>query len=146
MKRILILALLVLLTGTSFALVDDDRPIAVNQLPQKAQLFIKEHFPKEKVAYAKIERDFLEVKYEVVFASGSKVEFRKNGDWKEVDCRYTAVPAAIIPSKIIESVANLYPDNAIVQIDRNRRDYEVKITNGLELTYDLAFNLIEIDD
>ena len=29
---------------------------------------------------------------------------------------------------------------------RDKRDYEVKLTNGLELTFDLKFNLIDIDD
>lgn len=31
-------------------------------------------------------------------------------------------------------------------IHRDKRDYEVKLTNGLELTFDLKFNLIDIDD
>ena len=39
-----------------------------------------------------------------------------------------------------------YPDTSVVQIDRDKRDYEVKLTNGLELTFDLKFNLIDIDD
>ena len=29
---------------------------------------------------------------------------------------------------------------------RDSRDYEVKLSNGLELTFDLKFNLIDIDD
>ena len=148
MKKIIIYAVIVLIFGTvtATAYADNDRPINVNQLPQKSQQFIKQHFPNEKVAYAKMERDFLKTKYEVVFASGSKIEFHKNGEWKEIDCKYAKVPDAIIPPKIMAFVTTNYEGVTIVEIDRDSRDYEVKLTNGLELTFDLKFNLIEIDD
>ena len=34
----------------------------------------------------------------------------------------------------------------IVSIDRDKRDWEVKLDNGLDLKFDLHFRLIEIDD
>lgn len=125
---------------------DNDRPIAVDQLPQKAQQFIKQHFPKSKIALAKEEREFLDLRYEVVFANSVKIEFLKDGEWKEVDCKYSAVPAAIVPVKIAEYVAKNYEDVQIVKIDRSKREYEVDLSNGLELTFDTKFNLIDIDD
>ena len=141
MKKLMILTTILMALGISTACADNDKPIAVTQLPQKAQLFIKTHFPKEKVALAKLERDFLETRYEVVFTNGSKVEFLK-----EVECKYSTVPTAIIPAQIASYVSQNYPDTQIVQIDRDKRDYEVKLTNRLELTFDLNFNLIDIDD
>ena len=141
MKKLMILTTILMALGISTACADNDKPIAVTQLPQKAQLFIKTHFPKEKVALAKLERDFLETRYEVVFTNGSKVEFLK-----DVECKYSAVPTAIIPAQIASYVSQNYPDTQIVQIDRDKRDYEVKLTNRLELTFDLNFNLIDIDD
>ncbi|MCP9611891.1 PepSY-like domain-containing protein [Coprobacter tertius] len=146
MKKIMFISVVLLMFGITFAHADNDKPITVDQLPQKSQQFIKQHFPKEKVAFAKLERDFLETKYEVVFTNSSKVEFLKNGDWKEVDCKYSTVPVAIIPSQIMKYIKQNYPDVSVVQIDRDKRDYEVKLTNGLELTFDLKFNLIDIDD
>ena len=125
---------------------DNDRPISVSELPEKAQQFIRQHFPNEKVSFAKMERELFDTTYEVIFTSSSKVEFLKNGDWKEVDCKYSTVPAAIIPQQIAQYVSQYYPDTSVVQIDRDKRDYEVKLTNGLELTFDLKFNLIDIDD
>ena len=85
MKKLMILTTILMALGISTACADNDKPIAVTQLPQKAQLFIKTHFPKAKVALAKLERDFLETRYEVVFTNGSKVEFLKDGDWKELN-------------------------------------------------------------
>ena len=98
------------------------------------------------MAYAKYEREFLESTYEVVFTSSAKIEFYKNGDWKEIDCKYSTVPAAIVPAQIASYVKQNWPEASIVKIDRDKRDYEVKLTNRLELTFDLNFNLIEIDD
>ena len=141
MKKLLILAAAVFALGTSTVSADNDRPISVSELPEKAQQFIRQHFPNEKVSFAKMERELFDTTYEVIFTSSSKVEFLKNGDWKEVDCKYSTVPAAIIPQQIAH-----YPDTSVVQIDRDKRDYEVKLTNGLELTFDLKFNLIDIDD
>ena len=146
MKKLLILAAAVFALGTSTVSADNDRPISVSELPEKAQQFIRQHFPNEKVSLAKMERELFDTTYEVIFTSSSKVEFLKNGDWKEVDCKYSTVPAAIIPQQIAQYVSQYYPDTSVVQIDRDKRDYEVKLTNGLELTFDLKFNLIDIDD
>lgn len=146
MKKFLILAAAALTFGIFTVKADNDRPIAVSELPQKAQQFIQQHFPNEKVSFAKVERELFDTTYEVIFTSSSKIEFLKNGDWKEVDCKYSTVPAAIIPQQISQYVSQHYPDAAVVQIDRGKRDYEVKLANGLEQTFDLKFNLIDIDD
>ena len=146
MNKLIIFTVISLIFGISTACAGNDRPINVSQLPQKSQQFIKQHFANEKAAYAKTDRDFFETKYEVVFTNGSKIEFRKNGEWKEIDCKFAKVPDAIIPPQIMKVVTTNYAGAAIVGIDRDRRDYEVKLNNGLELTFDLKFNLIDIDD
>ena len=146
MKKLMILSAILMVFGITTACADNDKPIAVTQLPQKAQQFIKTHFSKAKVAFAKLERDFLETTYEVVFTNSTKLEFQKDGNWKEVDCKYSTVPTGIVPAQIAQYLTQNYPDTKIVKIDRDKRDYEVKLTNGLELTFDLKFNLIDIDD
>ena len=146
MKKLLIHSTKLMIIGITTACADNDKPIAVTQLPAKAQQFIKSYFPNEKVALAKVEREFLETRYEVVFTNSSKVEFWKDGEWKEIDCKYSVVPTKLIPTQIAQYVSQNYPDTQIVKIDRDKRDYEVKITNGLELTFDKQFNLIDIDD
>lgn len=96
MKKIL--ALLVCLLTVSMAVrADDDRPVRFDQLPAKAQAYVKKYFPQEKVALAKMEKDFFDKKYEVIFASSSKVEFFKDGTWKEVDCQIFSRPRSRHP-------------------------------------------------
>ena len=45
MKKLLILAAAVFALGTSTVSADNDRPISVSELPEKAQQFIRQHFP-----------------------------------------------------------------------------------------------------
>lgn len=146
MKKLMILSAILMVFGVTTACADNDKPITVAQLPAKAQQFVKAHFSNEKVALAKLEQDFLETTYEVVFTNGSKVEFLKNGEWKEIDCKYSTVPVAVVPAQITQYISQNYPDTKVVKLERDRREYEVKITNGLELTFDTRFNLIDIDD
>ena len=65
---------------------------------------------------------------------------------KDVECKYGEVPAAIVPQQIRDYVAKNYPDRKVTAIDRDRRDYEVELDNGLDLKFDLKFRLIDIDD
>lgn len=56
------------------------------------------------------------------------------------------MPADIVPQQIKDYVKQNYPDARITKIDRDRRDYEVSLSNRLELTFNKEFRLIEIDD
>ena len=145
MKKLgLIISAMFLTLGVACA--DVDRPISVNELPQKAQKFLKEHFSNREVSFAKEDPELLHKEYEVVLTDGTKIEFMAGGEWKSVDCRYGSVPAAIVPKQIADYVAKHYPDVKIIKIDRDRRDYEVSLSNRLELTFDMQFNLVDIDD
>ncbi|MDR0892294.1 MAG: PepSY-like domain-containing protein [Mediterranea sp.] len=146
MKKVLFLFVCLFTLQSAVVRADNDRPITVNQLPAAAQQFIKQYFPQSKVALAKMETDFLYKSYEVIFTDGCKVEFDKKGDWTDVDCKFSAVPKGIVPAAIQAHIQNFYPNTTVLQIERDRNDYEVKLSNRIELTFDLKFNLIDIDD
>lgn len=128
------------------AFAGKDRIITVGELPAVAQQFVQTHFKAVEVSYAKVDEELFDKDYKVVFVNGSKVEFAKDGAWKEVDCKYGEVPAAIVPQQIRDYVAKNFAGRKIVSIDRDKRDWEVKLDNGLDLKFDLHFRLIEIDD
>lgn len=140
MKKIFIIAAAFFAAATFEVRAGSDHPISVSQLPEASRLFLQTHFP------GKQERDILEVTYEVVYPDGIKVEFRKSGEWKEVDCGHNPVPVSIVPASIANFVSKHYPQNFIRQIDRDSRDYEVELSGGLDLTFDLEYRLIDIDD
>lgn len=145
MKKLVVL-FVCLFTLTSVVRADSDKAIRTDQLPELAQQFIKQHFAGNNVAIAKMESDLFSKSYDVIFANGNKVEFDKAGEWKEIDCKYSMVPSAVIPDAIRKYVTANYPDAKIVKIERDKKDYEVKLSGGLELKFDLKFNLINIDN
>lgn len=128
------------------ALAGNDKPIQVSEMPKAAQLFIKNHFADLSVAMAKVETDFLDKNYDVVFTNGNKVEFDKKGNWTNVDCEHTQVPVAILPEAIRQYVAKNYPDAKVLKIEvTDRKGYEVELSNGFELEFDKRMNVIDVD-
>ena len=145
MKRLTILSVcLFILSGTVMA--DDGKPVLVDQLPVKAQQFIKQHFPEKEISFARVEKEFIGKKYDVFFVNGEKLEFDKNGLWKEVDCKLSAVPDAVIPQPIREYQSKQYPDAKTLKIERESKGYEVKLNNRLEIRFDAVFQVVDIDD
>lgn len=145
MKKVLLL-LVCVFTFHNVVWADDDKPIQVNQLPQPAQSFIKQYFSTSKVAMAKMEVDLFYKSYDVIFTNGDKVEFDKRGAWTEVNCKYSIVPMGVIPMQIQKYVATNYPDAQIQKIEREDKEYEVKLSNGWEIKFDKKFNVIDIDN
>lgn len=145
MKKIILFVVCVFAMST-VTMADNDKPIQVNQLPAKAQTFINTYFKGSKVALAKQETELFSKSYDVVFVNGEKLEFDKAGEWTEVQCRMSEVPAAIVPEAIRNYVKTNYPDSKILQIERDRNEYEVKLSNRWEITFDSQMRVIDIDD
>ena len=147
MKKILMSLLCLIAVCTARAANDDDRPIRIDQLPEKAQSFIREHFKGVKVALAKMESDFFDRSYDVIFTNGNKVEFNRHGEWKEIECKYSQVPAAAVPSFITKYVSENHPDTKIISVEKDKDDkeYEVKLSNRWEMTFDFKGNLVDLD-
>ena len=137
---------LVFSLGVVSAFGFNDKVISKNQLPAQAQSFLNENFADVKISYAKQETDFIERSYEVVLADGTKLEFTKKGNWKEVDCRYSEVPSAIVPAPIKNFINENYSDSRVLKIERDSRGYEVKLSNKLELKFNNDFKIVDIDD
>lgn len=149
MKRIIqtaLVALVCLVTFQVSAFADNDKPISMSQLPATAQQIIKKHFSGKKVALAKMETGLFEKSYDVVFNNGEKIEFDRKGNWTEIDCKMSSVPAALIPAKIKQYVKSTYPGAKIIQIEVDASEYEVKLSNRLEVTFNKSFQVIDIDD
>ena len=145
MKKVIsVLAISLLTLGVACARAD--RPIQVGELPKAAQTFLKTHFPNAKISFAKEDDEFLYKEYEVMLVDGTKIEFDSKGEWENVDCKYGAVPEAIVPLQIKDYIKANYPDAKVLQIDRDGRYYEVSLSSHLELTFDMKFNLVDIDD
>lgn len=145
MKKIVISLICLFTAFTVQAVEDDDVPIRVEQLPAKALTFIRENFSGLKMALVKMERDFFGKSYEVIFVNGNKVEFRRDGSWKEIECKYNEVPLSVVPEFIRRYVAENHAGLKIWKLEWEDRCYEVKLSNRLELKFDTRGNLIDMD-
>ena len=145
MKKVISVCAVLLLT-LGVACANADRPIKINEMPATAQSFLKTHFPNAKISFAKVDDELISKEYEVMLADGTKLEFASNGNWEDVDCRYGEVPAAIIPAAIKDYVKANYPDERVLKIERDRRGYDLKLSNRLELKFNNDFEIVDIDD
>lgn len=144
MKKINVLLLVFAVSLTAFA--GNDKPIGEDKLPVAAREFITGHFSGVEISLATVDRELLDTTYKVFFTNGNKVEFDKKGKWTEIDCKYSRVPENAVPEEIGRYVSTHHKENYVKEIDRDKRDYEVKLNNGIELKFDLRFRLIGYDD
>lgn len=148
MKKFTIL-LVSLLTALSTlpAFAGNDRIITVGELPAPSRQLVDTYFKEVGVSYAKVDEEWFDKEYKVVLVNGVKLAFRKDGSWKEIDCRYNGeVPADLVPTAITGYLGQNFQERRVVCIERDRRGYEVRLDNGLELEFDADFRLVDIDD
>ena len=123
-------------------MADNDQVITFDRLPATAQTMLKQNFS-DKVPLV-ITADWDD--YKVMYTNGDKVEFDKKGNWRDIECKTSQVPAALIPAQITANVNATFPGATITEIDQDRRGYSVKLSNGLELEYNRNFQIVELDD
>ena len=124
----------------------DDRIVPVDQLPANAKVFIQENFPDASISYAVLDKEFSGKRYEVRLNNNVEIDFDKKGNWIKVNCKGFAVPAAIIPPMISEYVNANFPGTSVTKIDKERKNWEIKLSNGLDLKFNKSFKCIGVDD
>ena len=142
-KMILLTVSLFMGLGTIFA--GHDRPIKVEQLPEKAQKFLTTYWTDVKVLKAEMDKDGLEVAYDVYLENKTKIEFDKRGEWKEIKSPMTEIPKGVIMQNILDYVANNYSGNSIEKIKREHHHYEVELTNDIELKFNKKGEFKRVD-
>ena len=143
--RILMIAICCIVSCNMVANAGNDKPISVNALPTKAQTLLNSHFNGQKVMLATIESGVVSRSYDVVLQNGTKLEFDKKGNLTEIDCKQGNVPALLIPQAIKNYLKDNYAGQSVKKIEMNKKEYEVELTNGLDLTFNKHFQLIDID-
>ena len=123
----------------------NDKPISVNTLPAKALTLVRQDFNTEKVRLATSETGVISRSYDVVLQNGTKLEFDKKGNLTEIDCKQGIVPVELIPQAITNYLKDNYAGQSVKKIEINKNEYEVELTNGLDLTFNKHFQLIDID-
>lgn len=131
---LLIVALMCGLTGYAWDKYSIDR----NDLPQAAQDFLTEYFPKAKIGMVKTDKHLLKkTDYDVRLVNGTKIEFSNAGKWTSVDCKNSAVPDGIIPKAIRNYVNKNFSGVKITSIRKTATKYEAGLSDGVTLEFNL---------
>lgn len=120
-----------------------------NDLPEAAQQFLSEFFPKAKVGMVKTDKHLLKkTDYDVKLVNGTMIEFNNAGKWTSVDCKTKEVPEGIVPKKIRNYVKKNFPDVKIVKIEKTMTKYEVGLSDDVGLIFNSLgqFKNMKLDD
>lgn len=140
MKKLIFAFIAIVCFGFSSAMAQN-----TNANPAITQ-FVTQHFPNATVQMVMPDDDDIDV----VLNDYTKIEFRRNNEWKKVDCEhsttFTAVPATLVPEQITAYVTANFPNTIIKKLEKNFRSWEIELNNGLELKFNNSFKIMEIDD
>ena len=142
-KMMMVVCSVVLFSTTACA--DKNKPIQVNELPAKAQTVLNTHFSGQKVTMATLESEIIDKSYNVILQNGTKLEFDRKGNLTEVDCKQETVPAKLIPQAIKNYVQTNYSGQNIKKMEIDKNEHEVELSNGLDITFNKRFQVIDID-
>lgn len=118
----------------------------VQRLPETSRTFIKKHLGNAAVSHIKIEKGWFGINdYEVILTDGVEVKFDSNGEWEEVEGHQTAISTTFFPAFILRYLKQNFPEASVLSIEKDRRKYEVKLSNHLELKFNMQGELIDID-
>ena len=128
-----------------FSGCEKESVIPETELPTEASTFISTHFSNETVTQVIKEKDDWTTNYDVILANGLNLEFTKNGECRSIEGG-VELPESVIPSGIQEYVKQHYTDHYIVKWEQEKKEQDVEISNGLELTFDESGQFVRIDD
>lgn len=140
-------AALAMLTIVFAANARDTYSRNVNDLPKGAQATLTKNF-KSKVSVIKIEKELGRIsEYDVVMTDGSEISFDRDGNWKDVEVsKSSSVPAGFIPTAIANHVKQNHKKAKIVGIEKDRKGYDVELSDGLDLKFDKQGKFLRYDD
>ena len=82
-----------------------------------------------------------------MLTSGKEIELYKNGVWKEINAKKTAVPQTIIPTNILKHVKDNFDNNVVVvQIEKKFWGIEVELSNKLEVEFTSGGKFLRYDN
>lgn len=145
MKRLFtVLIMTVLLVGAASASDEYSRNSTV--LPTAARTTLQRHF-KADVSIIKIDKTLGRVDdYEVVLTDGTEIKFDRNGNWEEIEvARSRKIPSGFVPGAIEEYVKRYHDDANIVGVEKERRGYEITLSNGVDMKFDKNGNFKRYD-
>ena len=122
----------------------EDVMIPAAELPSEVISFLDTHFSGIEVRSVIKDYDNSTYEFEVYLANGTRIELSRRGEWRNVENHLAGVPHSVIPKKILTYVAENYPDQMIIGIERDRQ-IDVELKGGVELVFSLNEDFVKFD-
>lgn len=128
--------------------LDDDQGFALqtinpSALPQVIQDYITENYASETIISAEEDTEG----YELVLSNGLQLEFDLSGVFIQVsgenEVNGEDINPSALPMSIQEYITANYPMETITEAEIYTDKYEVNLSNGIQLEFDLAGNFVE---
>jgi hypothetical protein len=122
----------------------EDVMIPAAELPSEVISFLDTHFSGIEVRSVIKDYDNSTYEFEVYLANGTRIELSRRGEWRNVENHLAGVPHSVIPNKILTYIAENYPDQMIIGIERDRQ-IDVELKGGVELVFSLNEDFVRFD-
>ena len=122
----------------------EDVIIPAAELPEEVISFLDTHFSGIEVRSVIKDYDNSTYEFEVYLSNGTRIELSRRGEWRNVENHLAGVPHSVIPNKILTYVAENYPDQMIIGIERDRQ-IDVELKGGVELVFSLNEDFVRFD-
>ena len=142
-KHILTFVAVLFLSFTSCA---KDDLTQLEQLPVKAQEFVKTYFSDYNVSYVFCDKEFVDVDYKVRFDDGTEVEFNAKGEWTDVSGNKNCIPTGFILKEITDFVESHHKDMCITDIEKDFNRFTIELNDYLEIEFNSKGKLVSYDD
>jgi hypothetical protein len=148
MKKLLVMLVAASFTMATTSCDNDEKVIPASKLPQAAQDFIDTHFAD--VTITRVVKDTEgSTEYDVRLNNGFKLEFSKSGNWREVEGYDGALPESFLeelPEGMITYIETNHSGQSLTKVELNKSSYDVEITGGLEIIFNLTGDFVRYDD
>lgn len=133
---------------------NDTTEVVINKeaLPKNATVTIDTYFDGKagiKVAKQSTQPNIYNSVYKVILNNEFEIDFDKTGIWTEVEGKNDyPIPESFLLAevpRIYSYCVATFPENYIIEIEREKFGYTVELSNGTDLIFDVNENLIGID-
>lgn len=122
---------------------DKEKVVQSDDLPANASGFISTHFAGKQILQVVKELDNLKTYYHVYLSNGTKLDFSRQGNIKEIEGT-EAIPDTVIPVLILNYVDTNYPAAFIRGWELDDATQEIKLSTNLELEFDKNGNFLRV--
>ena len=126
------------------AACDKEKEIGYDALPSQARQFIEQYFPGVECTRIVRDKDNGTTEYEAWLSDGTELDFDNQGQWTNVDCKFSALPDGILPEAIATDITTRYPDAVPYKVEKQPGGYEIDIS-GWELYYNYQGTFIRAE-